>query len=149
MRRGLTLIEVLITIVLVAILGGFVIVSLNPVGQLASARNNQRLSNLNTILNSISQNAADNKGNFTCSAGAIPSTSTKRMAIGAGNYDIASCLIPIYTSVLPFDPKDPLAHFTSQTDYDTGYTITRNASSGAVTMSAPSGEYGKVISVSR
>ena len=148
MRKGLTLIEVLITIVLVAILGGFVIVSLNPVGQLASARNNQRLSNLNTILNSISQNAADNKGNFTCAAGALP-TSTKRMAIGALNYDIASCLIPIYASVLPFDPKDPLARFTSQTDYDTGYTITRNASSGAVTLSAPSAESGKVISVSR
>lgn len=148
MRRGLTLIEVLITIVLVAILGGFVVVSLNPVGQLASARNNQRLSNLNTILNSISQNAADSKGIFTCSAGAIP-TLTKRMAIGAGNYDIASCLIPIYTSVLPFDPKDPLAHFTSQTDYDTGYTIIKNASSGAVTLSAPSAESGKVISVSR
>ena len=149
MRRGLTLIEVLITIVLVAILGGFVIVSLNPVGQFASARNNQRLSNLNTILNSISQNAADNKGNFTCSAGAVPSTSTKRMATGAGNYDIASCLIPIYVSVLPFDPKDPLAHFTSQSDYDTGSVITRNASTGAVTLSAPSAESGKVISVSR
>ena len=117
MKRGLTLIEVLLTILLVAVLGSFVIVSLNPVGQLASARNNQRLSHLNTILNSISQNVADNKGNFTCSAGAIP-TSTKRMAIGAGNYDIASCIIPIYISVLPFDPKDPLAHFMSQTDYN-------------------------------
>lgn len=145
MRRGFSLIELLIGITLIAVIGGLIIVSLNPVGQIGAARNNQRTANLNTLINAISQNMAENRGTFSCASGAIP-TSTTKMAIGVGNYNIAPCLIPFYIPAMPFDPSASGAHYTSVTDYDSGYTIVQNAS-GTVTLSAPSAEFGKIISV--
>lgn len=147
-NKGFTLIELLIGITLLAVVGGVIIVSLNPVGQLGQARNNQRTANLNTLINAISQNMVENKGVFTCAAGLAPTTTIK-MAVGPGNYNIASCIIPTYLSVMPFDPSAAGAHYASVTDYDSGYTIIRNASTGVITVAAPNAEFGKVISVSR
>lgn len=147
-RRGFTLIELILSVALLAVLATFVIRSLNPVGQIGQARNTERLANLNTIIIAIGENIADNKGKFSCASGALP-TSSKKMAVGSGNYDIAPCLIPAYLSVLPADPSLNGAHFTSLADYDTGFTVVQNSSTTAVTLSAPGAEFGKTVSVSR
>jgi hypothetical protein len=54
-----------------------------------------------------------------------------------------------FTLVLPFDPKTAGAHFTSATDYDTGYSISRDATTSIVTITAPGAELGKTITLSR
>jgi hypothetical protein len=61
--------------------------------------------------------------------------------------DIASCLVPDYLSSLPFDPSVAGAHFSSPTDYDTGYEISRD-SNGRITASS-TGELTATISVTR
>lgn len=149
-RRGLTLIEIIVAIALIALLGGLGLIALNPAGQLAKSRNTQREFHLNGIMNAIRQNMADTSGGgFTCAAGPLPTSTAMKMAAGGGNYDIAPCLVPVYLPTMPFDPSAPGAGYASNSDYDTGYTIIRNATTGQVTLNAPEAELGEAVEVTR
>lgn len=63
-RKGFTLIELLLVIGIIAILAAIVIVAINPTRQLGQARNAQRNSDVNTMLNAIWQYAIDNDGSM-------------------------------------------------------------------------------------
>ena len=150
-RGGFTLIEILLVMGIIAILAAVVIVAINPARQFAQARNSQRTSNVFSILNAVSQNMADNQGVFNCAAGAIPTTAA--VIKSADGYNAAPCLVPTYLPSIPFDPSATGAHFTSATDYDTGYTIARDITTGRITVAAPAAlgvsELEKTISATR
>jgi prepilin-type N-terminal cleavage/methylation domain-containing protein len=149
LRAGFTLIEIIVALAILTITMVIGFVALNPGGQLAASRNTQRTFHLQGIMNGIRQNMADTSGNtFTCAAGPIPATATK-MATGGGNYDIAPCLVPVYIPVMPYDPTATGAHYISNTDYDSGYTVVRNATSGQITLTAPAAELKQSISITR
>ena len=63
-NKGFTLIEILVVIGIIAILATIAIIAINPARQFAQARNSQRYSNVESILNAIGQRVADNKGLF-------------------------------------------------------------------------------------
>lgn len=127
-QKGFTLIEVLIVIGIIAILAAVVLVAINPARQFASARNSQRLSNVNAILNAIGQNMVDNKGTFTCGGLGLPAASTS-IDNGVGSGQNFSCLTPTYLAALPADPS-------AASSVATGYYISVDPN-GRVLICAP------------
>lgn len=149
MRSGLTLIEIIISVAMIAVLSAIYFFVANPAQQLAGSRNTERQLQLQAIMNAIRQNIADQSNEqFACANGPIP-TSTKTMASSAGSYNIGPCLVPTYgIFTMPFDPSASSSHYVSVNDYDTGYAIVMNAS-GSITLSAPNAEMSQTVSITR
>lgn len=144
-QKGFTLIEILLVVAAIAILAGIVIVAINPGKQLGDTRNAQRKSDVNTILNAISQYAVDNNG--VLPAG-ITASSTEICASSAAT---SSCGGLVDLSVLTLNgkyivsiPNEP----QSVTANGAGYMVSRN-SAGRITVSAQYPEQGMTISATR
>ena len=146
-RRAFTLIELLLVIGIIAILASIVIVAINPTKQLGDARNAQRRSDVNTVLNAVYQYAIDNNGTLP---GVIPTGSGKLICESdttgtactttANGVDLSS-LVGTYVVDIPEDPQD-------ETAGTVGYTIIQDAN-GRVTVTAPGAEQSATISVTR
>jgi type IV pilus assembly protein PilA len=137
--RAFTLIEILIVIGMLAILSSVVLVGVNPLRQFAVARNSQRVSNVNALLNAIGNRMAENQGVFgSDSCPPLPSSATD---MSSSAYAIRPCLVPDYISELPYDPSEGSNTCTDDAcmggSYDTRYTVKQDASSGRVTVCAP------------
>ena len=134
-QAGFTLIEILVVIGIIAILAAIVIVAINPARQFAQARESQRVSNVDAILDAIGQSMADNKGEFAQTGGCPPlttATSSIDNGTGGSGLDLATnCLVPTYIPSLPVDPSGPTAP-------STGYTVSVN-SNGRTIVCAPLG----------
>jgi prepilin-type N-terminal cleavage/methylation domain-containing protein len=144
-RRGFTLIELLLVIGIIAILAAIVIVAINPTKQLGDARNAQRRSDVNTILNAVYQYAIDNNGNMPTG---IPSgTAMNICTTNSADCDTGGVDLEVLTgSYLVSLPRDPQVLATAT---GTNYWIVRDATSNRVTVSAPGAEQGASISVTR
>jgi type IV pilus assembly protein PilA len=150
-RRGFTLIELLLVIGIIAILASIVIVAINPTKQLGDARNAQRRSDVNTILNAVYQYAIDNNGNLPTG---IPTGSASAKIICQSTADPATCigatvgginlrmLTGSYVVSIPRDPQ-----FTT-TGTGSRYFMYQDTS-GRITVTAPFAERGASISVTR
>ena len=144
-QKGFTLIEILLVVAAIAILAGIVIVAINPGKQLGDTRNAQRKSDVNTILNAVSQYTIDNNG--TLPAG----ITTDLQEICQSSVATSSCTGLVDLSALTANgkyivavPIEPQATTTN----GAGYRIAKT-SSGRIQVMASFPEQGASISAMR
>ena len=147
-KKGFTLIEVLLVIAIIAILAAIVIIAINPARQISQANNAQRAANVTTILNAIGQYAIDNRGAYPstittatttiCNTGVASST-----AFPCVSFDAFLTVGQIYLPSMPTDP-------TGVTVSSTGYSVFKSISANPrITVLAPNAELSATISVTR
>ena len=96
------------------------------------------------ILNAIGAYNADNKG-------VLPNSITTTVATitdAVNGADICALLVPKFIPALPTDPSLKTNDITTCTNYNTGYTVVKDANN-RVTLAAPNQENGEVISITR
>ena len=127
-QDGFTLIEILVVIGIIAILATIVLIAINPARQFRQARDTQRVSNINAILNAVGQYVADNKGTIPAEI-----TTTKE-DIDGDEANLCSALVPKYLPALTFDPGATAVDCLTVA-YDTNYAIQKDAN-GRITVFA-------------
>lgn len=153
MKKGFTLVELLIVIAIIAILATIVVVIINPAEMLRQARDSTRISDMSTINSAIAlffAGASDISHSAVCrvtsatTAGQIPdgcvsaSVVTSTAVDGNGWVAIALTRIPGGSpiSTLPIDPSNG-----SSQCYDGGTTRTDLCQYAFMGLTANSGEY--------
>lgn len=144
-NRGFTLLEMLLVIALIAILASIVILAINPGKQLAEARNAQRWSDVNTLINALYQYSIDHNGT-------LPDTVPTGTAGVICKQGVVSCGVLIdlqeltdtetYLTAIPQDPNGVCSSSGAC------YTVVQSAN-GRVTVAAPYAELDEVIEVTR
>lgn len=131
--QGLTLIEILIVIGIIAVLAAIVLVAINPARQFAQARDTERRSNTTALIDAVGQFIADHQGT-------LPDGITNSQAeIGRA---LCAELVPTYLAALPTDPQSAYIGNVEEDDCnslntgDVGYEIYKN-DNGRVTIKAP------------
>ncbi|MDD3896853.1 MAG: type II secretion system protein [Candidatus Peribacteraceae bacterium] len=147
-RYGFTLIELLLVIGIIAILASIVIVAINPTKQLGEARNAQRRSDVNAVLQAVYQYAIDNNGALPGNIGTeekqiCDGAYASETCTGADGVDL-SALVGTYITAIPRDPQQ--GNEGDDANW-TGYSILQT--NNRVTVSASGAELGASISVTR
>lgn len=154
-KRGFTLIEILLVIAILSILLVVVFAALNPATRLQDTRNSRRWNDVNQYLTAIHECIVDNDGALA-SCGLNDDGTEREIVADAtvttgcsavcgvaadGNCaDMSTLVTQNYLGSLPVDPTTPATDHTS-------YSVT--TSGGIVTVNACGAEGGESISVSR
>jgi len=146
LKKGFTLLEILLVVGIIAILAGIVIIAINPSKTLATVRNAERRSDLKQIDSALSQHYIDYARYPTstesglqeiCNTGSIP---YPHIGIDCTGYLDLSILVPTYITAIP---RDALASTSSST----GYIVYKHSSSRKIQLIASNAELGVVIAI--
>jgi len=143
--KGFTLIELLVVIGIIAILAAIVIIAINPGYQFAQARNAQRWSNVNTIINAVHQYMVSTKGQLPKpeSLGATPIEICKTVHTDcSGLIDLSPELTTKFIVEIPIDPA------CASSGNSTCYTIA-SSTDDRIIITAPKAELGETIRITR
>jgi len=148
-KKGFTLIELLIVIGIISILAAIIFVAVDPARRLGEAKNAERWSSANSILNAILKYTVDNNGTLPATVSALSSSDAYTIGTGAAGNCSTACpgvtvlnpaptksndcvsladLVDQYISSIPIDPDDAVWDSA-----ETGYFI-RKSANGRITI---------------
>ena len=153
--KGFTLIELLIVIAILAILAAIIFVAVDPAQRIQDARDANRWSSVNSVLNAYLNYVVDNRGHHTNISGLTAGTAYM-ISDGSAGTAGATCaaattanrvnmqfLVDQYIADIPVDPDT-----TSYGAADAGYYLIRSANN-RITVGACAPEGSGAISVQR
>ena len=151
-KKGFTLLEILLVIAAIGILAAIVLVAINPNRQLAQARNAERRSEVQSILNAAFQYTIDTSGtlptnvdatlrNVISTAGTTTCTVVGSVTAATNVSDFVALVAPTYIASVP---RDPSVASTGCSDY-----LIQTSTGNRITVSAPRAELSTTISVTR
>jgi prepilin-type N-terminal cleavage/methylation domain-containing protein len=150
-KKGFTLIEILLVVAILSILLVVVFAALNPAQRLQDTRNARRWNDVNQVLTAVHEYIVDNKG--TCPTG-VNCTTQATVELGTCAAGAANC--PALTGVANcVDLRTPLASYLASIPKDPSVSGTTNSgyaigvANGIVTITACHAEGGQSISVAR
>jgi prepilin-type N-terminal cleavage/methylation domain-containing protein len=127
MNKGFTLIELLIVIGIIAILAALTFVAVDPATRFAEARNAERWSATNSVLNAVLKFQVDNDGTMPAaidavagSAQVLGTAATGCDATCTATTTVAACVdlsSDLVTSYLAAIPQDPTTGSAANSDY--------------------------------
>ena len=148
-NKGFTLLEILLVIAAIGIWAAIVLVAINPNRQLAQARDAQRRSDVNTILNAVYQFTIDTNGTLpnnvnTTLRNVISTAGTTTCTAVGGASAVADFVNQISPNYLASIPRDPSVASNGCSDY-----LIQSATGNRITVSAPRAEISTPIAVTR
>lgn len=127
MRKGFTLIELLIVIGIIAILAALTFVAVDPATRFAEARNAERWSASNSVLNAVLKYQVDNDGTMPAALDAVAGSSQVLGTAATGcdstctaDTTVAACVDlsgDLVSTYLASIPQDPSSGSATNTDY--------------------------------
>jgi type II secretion system protein G len=131
-KKGFTLLEILLVIAAIGILSAIVLVSINPNRQIAQVRNAQKSVDVNTIYKALEQYLIDN--------GSYPAGITEVEQDICINNNTTGCvnlgvLVPDYIASIPLDPTGG------------AYKVSINPANNKISVTASSAELSQTIAI--
>ncbi|MGA1050026.1 MAG: LamG-like jellyroll fold domain-containing protein [Minisyncoccia bacterium] len=131
-KKGFTLLEILLVIAAIGILAAIVLVAINPTRQISQVRNAQRRSDINAIYKALEQYLIDNKDYPEGITGTPKAICNNTVTTNCVNLSI---LVPTYLASIPKDPSGGV------------YNVYKNSANNRIGVEAPASELGQNVSV--
>lgn len=139
MKKGFTLLEILLVIAAIGVLAAIVIIAINPTRQLAQVRNTVRRSDTNSLRNAFAQYDIENESYPIGLTTTYQEICAQDASDCTGYFDAQGTLVPTYIAQIPQDPQ--------ATGNGSGYEVSINPVNSSISIRSINAELSEEIAI--